>query len=282
MCKKILITGAESYIGASFEKWLKRYGDSYTVTSISVRDKVWKARDFSGYDVVLHVAAVVHKKEKPDMAKLYRKINTELAVGIAEKAKREGVRQFIFMSSMSVYGIESGTITSSTIPRPKTMYGKSKSDAGIQLLRLSDEDFKVVVLCPPLVYGHGCPGNYARLSELIRKTPVFPKVSSVRSMIYIDNLCECLRQLVDNNYSGLYFPQNKEYVNVTEMAACISRAHGKRLRLSRLLGIIVSLLPFGFFRKMFGSLTYEKAMSGDFSYCVVGFEESVMLSEAKE
>ena len=168
------------------------------VDTVSTLNDEWLAKSFAGYSAVLHVAAVVHQKEGPEMADLYKKVNTQLTIDIAGKSKRDGVRQFIFMSTMNVYGRETGTINSDTLPAPKTMYGKSKLDAERLLKELADESFQVAVLRPPMVYGPGCPGNYARLTKLIKKTPVFPKVFNKRSMIYIENLCEFLRQIIDN------------------------------------------------------------------------------------
>ena len=99
--KRILITGKNSYVGNSFEKWLSRYPDDYVIEKISLRDESWKEHDFSKYDVVYHVAAIVHKKEKPDMKSLYFKINRDLTVELAKKAKNSGVKQFIFLSTMA-------------------------------------------------------------------------------------------------------------------------------------------------------------------------------------
>jgi len=150
------------------------------------------------------------------------------------------------------------------------------------LKELLDKSFQVAILRPPMIYGPGCPGNYARLSKLIRKTPIFPKLSNERSMIYIDHLCEFLRQIIDKKLGGVFFPQNKEYVCTTELAACVARNYGRRLFFCRVLGVLAAALPFNVFRKVFGSLVYEKSMSRDFSYCKMDFEETVRSAEGRQ
>jgi UDP-glucose 4-epimerase len=275
MSKKILITGENSYIGTSFVYWLSTWPEKYAVDTVSTLNDGWKTKNFARYDAVLHVAGIAHQKEKPDMAELYQKVNTQLAVEIAQKAKQDGVGQFVFMSTMAVYGLETGRITPDTTPIPKTIYGKSKLEAERQLKELNSESFLAVILRPPMVYGPGCPGNYTRLSRLIRKIPIFPKVSNERSMIYIDHLCEFLRQVIDQKLGGVFFPQNKEYVCTKELAACIANNYGKRLFFSCLLGVLVTALPVKIFKKIFGSLVYDKSMSGDFSYCKIDFEQTV-------
>ncbi|MGI6706543.1 MAG: NAD-dependent epimerase/dehydratase family protein [Clostridia bacterium] len=193
--KKILITGANSYIGTSFEKWVSKWADKYRVDSIDVKTDAWREKSFQEYDVVFHVAAIVHVKEN-DTNK-YFKVNRDLALDIAKKAKQEGVKQFIFLSTMGVYGAEVGHITKDTEPRPKTPYAKSKYEAEKLLNELNDDSFKVATLRPPIVYGKDCRGNYPRLASMALKLPFFPDVKNERSMIYIDNLSEFIRLIID-------------------------------------------------------------------------------------
>jgi UDP-glucose 4-epimerase len=175
--------------------------------------------------------------------------------------------------------METGAITLDTVPEPDTLYGRSKLEAEERLAALQGDGFAVATLRPPMVYGPGCPGNYPRLSALIRKAPVFPDVANVRSMIFIDHLCAFLAQVVERGSAGLFFPQNREYVSTSELAAVIRSLHGKPARLSRPLGWFAGKMPGGVFRKVFGSLTYDKSVSGDFSYCATGFEETIRKTE---
>ena len=231
--KKILITGANSYIGTSFEKWVGQWPDKYSVDTVDMKDGSWKKKDFSQYDVVFHVAGIAHIKETKENQGLYYKVNRDLAYETAKKAKADGVKQFIFLSSMSVYGIETGVISKDTPLRPNSAYGKSKVEAEELISGLASDVFKVATLRPPMVYGKGCKGNYQRLAKLAVKTPIFPDIDNKRSMVYIDNLCEFVRLLIDDCGAGLYFPQNDEYVKTSEMVKLIAEAHGKKIRMTK-------------------------------------------------
>ena len=226
--KKILITGAGSYIGTSFDRYLKeKYPDQYEVDTVDMIDGGWRKKSFSGYDSVFHVAGIAHRKETEKNAELYYKVNRDLAADCAAKAKNDGVKQFVFLSSMSVYGLNSGYIGSDTLPNPKTNYGKSKLQAEIALKKSESADFAVAVLRPPMIYGKGCRGNYNTLKKIALKSPFFPNIDNKRSMLYIENLCGFVRALIDNRDRGLFFPQNKEYVNTTRLAELICKYNGK-------------------------------------------------------
>lgn len=280
--KKILITGKNSYIGKSTEKWLMREPDKYKVDTVDMKDGVWKEKDFSVYDVVFHVVGIAHIKETHDNQGLYYKVNRGLAYETAQKAKEDGVEQFIFLSSMSVYGIENGVIDKDTPLNPNSAYGRSKLEAEELISKLQDDSFSVATLRPPMVYGKGCRGNYPRLVGLALKTPIFPKVENKRSMIYIDNLSEFVKQLIDNRCEGLFFPQNTEYVNTSEMVRLIAEAHGKRVVLTKLLNPLLRLLNLSTINKVFGDLVYGMSMSEyEFDYRVCGFSESIKKTEQR-
>lgn len=288
--KKILITGSKSYVGTSLEQWLRNYPCSYSIESISLRDDSWKEKDFSVYEVVVHVAGIAHIKETKKNAPLYYKINRDLAYEVAQKAKAENVIQFIFLSSMSVYGIESGRIDKKTIPKPKSNYGKSKLQAEELIKNLEDNNFKVAILRPPMIYGNGCKGNYTRLAKLALKTPIFPDMRNERSMIFIDNLSEFIRILIDNQKAGVYFPQNKDYVNTTNLVRLITIAHGKEIKTLKIFNWLVALgiKVSGTFRKVFGTFIYDKKISfeprllindKEKHYETVSFEQSIIITE---
>ncbi len=264
--KKVLITGAGSYIGTHLKEALSGLDGAFDVGVLDVKDPAWQQADLSGVDAVVHVAGVAHQKETEKNADLYYRVNRDLSVQVAEKAKAAGIKQFVFFSSMSVYGVTCGHITAETPLAPVTHYGKSKRMAEEKIVSLADAGFQVAVLRPPMVYGKGCRGNYPRLSALVRKLPVFPKAGNQRSMIYIDCLCAFVRRLVESGQGGLYFPQNKEYVSTDELARAVALVHGKGLWqpggfqwLLRLLAPRVGLIG-----KVFGSLTYDRAMSAAF------------------
>ncbi|HOI25726.1 MAG TPA: NAD-dependent epimerase/dehydratase family protein [Caldisericia bacterium] len=281
--KKILITGANSYIGTSFEKWVNRYPNEYEVHTIDMKKKEWKDSSFRSFDVVFHVAGIVHIKETSNNEDLYYQVNRDLAYETAQKAKDDGVEQFLFLSSMSVYGVENGVIDKNTPLKPSSAYGKSKIEAEQLINELQDDSFTVVTLRPPMVYGKGCRGNYPRLASLALKTPVFPKVDNKRSMIYIDNLSEFVKQLIDNRSVGLFFPQNVEYVNTSEMVRLIAETHGKRLVMTELFNPLLMLLNVSTVKKLFGNLVYDISMSEyESEYRVCSFKESIKTTENRK
>ena len=288
--KRILITGAGSYIGLHVKDWLARRPEDYQVETLSLRAEGWREYSFQGYDAVLHAAGIVHQpksKDDPSQAELYDRVNYRLTVEVAQKAKEEGVGQFLFLSSESVYGLHAPVgkvvaITKDTPIRPVDNYGISKAKAEEGLAALRDVTFKVAILRPPMIYGKGCKGNYQTLSKLAKKLPVFPLVENQRSMLYIDNLCEFIRLLVEDGADGLYCPQNAEYVSTSDMVNRIAHANGHGLLMVRGLGWALKLLApmTGMVDKAFGSLCYDRALS-DYpqNYCVRTFDESILETE---
>lgn len=289
--KKILITGAGSYIGTSFENYINtNFPDKYTVDTVDMIGGGWKEKDFSPYDTVFHVAGIAHSdngKIAPEKEKLYYSVNTELTSAAAEKAKSDGARQFIFMSSAIVYGNsapigKTKIITADTPVSPANCYGDSKVQAEKRLKLLEDENFKVVILRSPMIYGKGSKGNYPLLAKLALKLPFFPRVQNERSMLYIENLCEFVRLMIENEESGTFFPQNSEYSNTSELVEMIAAAHGKKIKLiggfTRLLKIMSCFT--GLVNKAFGNLTYERSIS-DYkeNYRVAGLYDSVKRTE---
>jgi len=269
--KEILITGANSYIGTSFEKYMAQWPEKYQVDTVDMIDGSWREKDFSGYDCVYHVAGIAHSdsgKISSEKAKLYYAVNTDLTIETAKKAKADGVKQFIFMSSAIVYGEsasigETMVITKDTPVSPANSYGDSKVQAEKGILPLNDDGFKVVILRPPMIYGPGSKGNYPVLSKLAQKLPVFPKVDNQRSMLYIENLMEFVRLMVENEEQGIFWPQNGEYSNTTELVKQIAQAHGKKLFIVPGFTWALKLLSHitGLVNKAFGSLTYDMEMS---------------------
>ena len=289
--KKILITGAGSFIGTSLEHHLKRFPDQYTVHTQDMLGDSWKSADFSSYDTVFHVAGIAHAdsgKADQKTIDLYYQVNTHLAVATAEKAKAEGVGQFIFMSSAIVYGDSAPIgkekhITKDTSPSPAGFYGDSKLQAEKGLLPMQDKNFRVVILRPPMIYGEGCKGNYPILSSLARKLPVFPKVENQRSMLYVGNLAEFVRLMIDNHEQGIFHPQNGSYSNTSQIVKEIAAARGKKLPLLRgftwMLKLLSHVTPL--VNKAFGSMTYDMSLS-DYpeDYRKYSLEESIARTEA--
>lgn len=288
--KRILITGANSYIGTSFERYLNQFGEKYVADTVDMVGDSWRKKSFSEYDTIFHVAGIAHSdrgKIAEERKALYYRINTQLAIDTAVKAKQDGAGQFIFMSSACVYGDSAPLgkqkmITQDTPTNPANVYGDSKVQAEKGILLLEDESFRVVILRPPMIYGLGSKGNYPVLSKFARKCPMFPKINNNRSVLYSENLCEFVRLMVENYESGIFWPQNAEYANTSEMVRMIALAHRKKLRLTSLLNPAVKLSRHvtGLVDKAFGNLQYDQALSSyKTDYRVVDFYESIKRTE---
>ena len=266
--KRILITGANSYIGTSFEKWVAQWPEDYQVETVGTRNGEWKELDFSPYDVVFHVAGIAHQDAKADQEELYYKVNRDLTIEIAQKAKAEGVKQFIFMSSMIVYGAsskigETKAITKDTVPEPINFYGNSKLQAEQGILPLQAEGFNIVVIRPPMIYGKDSKGNYPLLAKFAKITPVFPNIENKRSMLHIDNLTEFIRLMIEHSENGIFFPQNREYVKTAEMVKIIAAVKGKKIWLTKIFNPLLVVLggKVNVINKVFGSLLYSQDIS---------------------
>lgn len=311
--KRVLITGANSYIGTSLKRYLLEYNDRqgrelYRVDTLSQRDPAWESHDFGGYDAVFQASGIAHVDTGSATRKqqaLYYQVNCDLAVATARKARAAGVGLFLYPSSIIVYGDsapygKSRMITSRTPADNPHFYGNSKLRAEEELGKLSEaaggdstnstgRQMQLAILRLPMVYGRGSKGNYPMLAKLAGKLPVFPDVQNQRSMIYIENLCEFIRQRIEDGQGGLYFPQNAEYTATARMVQEIAAAHGKKLHLLKGLNPLAALasrMPGkigAMANKAFGSLTYERSMSGDMeSYCLYDLAESIRRTELCE
>jgi nucleoside-diphosphate-sugar epimerase len=288
--RKILITGKGSYVGTSLMKWLQQWPDQYSVEFLTLRGEEWRSKDLTKYEVIFHVAALVHKKEKSSMEDQYFKINRDLTMELAIKAKESGIGHFIFMSSFSVYGLNGeiggkGVITNDTPCKPTSFYGKSKLEAEKKIQQIANKDFKVAIVRTPMVYGPNSPGNYERLRKVILKINVFPYINNQRSMIFIDYLSEFIRMVIDNQVEGLFFPQNRGYVNTLELMKLISKENNRSVFFSRILGAVFSIIGkhINAVNKVFGNLVFDLEDSNHFEhkYCFADLSESISICEKK-
>ena len=293
--KKVLITGANSYIGVSFENYVKEhYSKELSIDTVDMIDGSWRDMDFSSYDIVYHVAGIAHvdvgNVSEQDKKKYYV-VNTDLAIECCRKSKREGVKQFVFMSSSIIYGDSAPygkrkVITAETKPVPSNFYGDSKWKADMGVRELADEKFTVTVLRPPMIYGKGSKGNYPTLSKMAKKLPIFPDIQNERSMLYIENLCEFLAQIMIRGYGGIFWPQNEEYSRTSEMVRIIAEVSGHGISVSKAFNWAVGIATYvpGKIRelsnKAFGNMSYDQSMSMyDFEYRIVDLRESIVRTE---
>ncbi len=292
---KVLITGANSYIGTSFEEYAKlHYGEEFSVDTIDMKEGSWKTVDFSMYDTVFHVAGIAHAdvgNVSDETKKLYYAVNTDLAIETCKKAKEDGVKQFVFMSSAIVYGDSAPygcikRVTPETEPTPANFYGDSKWQADKGVRELADDTYTVTVLRPPMIYGKGSKGNYPTLSKMAKKFPAFPDVNNERSMLYIENLCEFLCQVMLRREGGIFCPQNSEYSRTSDMVRTIAEVSGHKILVSKMFnwGVwLASKMPGkigGLANKAFGNMSYDQSMSQcDFEYQVVDLKTSIERTE---
>ena len=286
--KRVLITGAGSYIGNSVEQWLNQTPEKYDVTVLDMQQPSWKDFDFTGYDSIFHVAGIAHAdvgNVSEERKKIYYKINTDLAIETAQKAKEQGVKQFILMSSMIIYGgLEH--VSKETKPQPANFYGDSKWKADEGIRALETPEFKVVVLRPPMIYGKNSKGNYPVLSKMARKLPVFPKVNNKRSVLYVGNLCEFVRLMIENEEHGIFFPQNESIMSTDELVGNVAKTHRHKIWITRLLAPFVAIgkvIPGkigNLCQKAFGNSYYDMDMSKyTCNYIVASNEESIRETE---
>ena len=257
--KRILITGEHGYIGTAIAAHLGQYPEQYAAERISVRDFTPEAFDFHGVDAIVHTAAFVHQRETAETQPLFDTVNRDLTVALAGKAKRDGVKHFLFFSTMSVYGMDVGTITKDVVPAPKTQYGRSKYAAERRIAPLSDAAFTVTILRPPLVIGPGAKGNPARLERLAKRLPFCPDFENRRSMVSIETLCGAVQALIDAPRAGVFFPQEPEPIATRDLIERAMREQGRTPKRSKLLNPAIRVLRactrVG--KKAFGDLVYE-------------------------
>ena len=280
--KKILITGAGSYVGESVRRYIQSSSSDFQIDAVDTLNDAWKQADFTLYDVVYHVAGIAHVNADPKMEALYYKVNRDLTIEVAKHAKAAGVKQFIFMSSQIVFhesqSLKTEVLTSETKENPNGFYGESKLQAELGIKPLEDENFKVCILRPCMIYGPNAKGNFPRLAKLACKTPIFPCWHNKRSMLYIDNLAEFVKQAVLRELSGTYYPQNRELADTVEIIRFFAKAAGHRIWITRLLNPFVWLGSFVLqpINKMFATYYYDPEMSKmDFDYQLVSVEESL-------
>ena len=280
--KRILITGAGSYVGESVRKYILSISSDFQIDAVDTMGDNWKKADYSQYDAVFHVAGIAHVNADPKMEPLYYKVNRDLTIEVAKHAKAAGVKQFVFMSSQIVFhesqSLKTEVLTADTQENPNGFYGDSKLQAEKGLHELECDCFKVCILRPPMIYGPNSKGNFPRLAKLATKVPVFPCWHNKRSMLYIDNLAEFVKQAVERQLCGTFYPQNRELADTVEIIRYFAKAAGHKVWITRLLNPFVWLGSFILqpINKMFATYYYEPKMSvADFDYQVVSFEESL-------
>lgn len=284
--KKVMLVGIGGYIGGKFTEYIKKNYPDWQVDAVDSMNMKWAEADFSGYDAVYNVSGLAHANARQGSEELYYQVNGQLPIDVAEKAKAEGVPLFVQMSSQIVYGDMSGLgeekmITAATVPSEPTIYGKSKMMAERGLQQLVDDTFQVAIMRPPLIYSEYARDNFPRLVNFAKKMPIFPKLENKQSMVYVDNLCELVKLIIEHKQGGIYYPQQECYIETSKIVADIAKAVGNKMWQTRIFNPALKLLSklpmLGFIHKAFGSIAYEMELSNHFEgkYRVVSYEESI-------
>lgn len=259
--KKILIIGKNSYIGKTFIE--QNYSD-FNIDEFDSMNPL-TTDVYKGYDVILHLAGIAHvsSKKSKKLDDLYMKVNRDLAINSCKLAKEAGAKQFIFMSSMIIYGKDKRIrkiyeISKDTEPNPINAYGRSKLEADLFIQSQNSDSFKTLVIRSPMVYGEGCKGNYPKLLNLAKKLPIIPRIHNKRSVIEVHNLCDYFKSSIEKERSGVIYPQDDKYMDTTNLMVDYRKSIGKKTYQSILFGLLVRFLSLfiNSFRKMYSSKIY--------------------------
>ena len=280
---KVLIVGKNSYIAQRVGAWFIKKPAPPEVESISVRDDSWRQLDLSAFDAVIYTAAIVHRKDDvPE--ELYDAVNAQQPFAFAQAAKAAGVRQFVFLSTMGVYGqvkkLPAGNIVDAQTPlKPFPGYGSSKLKGERLIQSLADESFRVSIIRPANVYGKGCKGGYiSGFAKITSMLPVLPRAfeESRQGMLFVDNLAELCWLAVHADCSGVYPAQDRTPVSAYDimraMAECICPKK-KTLRGEAALKLIQGN---ALVTKLFGGVSYAE----DYAKCPLGDYQLVEFREA--
>lgn len=260
--KEILLTGASGYIGSRLYKKLSSESN-LAVTPLNLRKDEWKRQNLGVYDTVVHLAGIAHSKYQNKNPKVYDRVNRDLTVELAEKAKASGVHHFIFMSTLNVFDYLTGKIDPAKSPIPKTPYAKSKYEAEKSLKKLEDKTFKVTIIRSPMVFGSQSKGNYLMLHNASLKLRLFPYVKNQRSVIYIENLLIFFHQVIHQEITGILYPQNKDYFQTSLVVSEIASKYHRKVFIIRGFSPLIKLLAkkIKLFARVFGDFYIEQKHS---------------------
>lgn len=226
-----MITGASGFIGTNF---IERYKEKYNIVPVDLLKVKPEEIEFKDVDTVLHLAALVHQMNGAPREK-YFEINTELTRKIAEAAKKNKVKHFVFYSTVAVYGThgslnEKLILTKESKVNPKTPYAQSKWEAEKILKNLENSNFKISILRPPMVYGENCPGNMKRLEKLVKIFPILPfgNDENKRTLVHIDKLLEITKDVIDKEIIGIIIPKDDKDISIKEILEYIFKEKNKR------------------------------------------------------
>ena len=261
MLKNVLVTGSNGYLGSSF---INQYKNKYKFENFSLLTQKLEDINFDSVDIVLHCAALVHQKIEHSYEK-YHEINVEYPLKLAKLAKENGVKQFVFISTIAVYGEDEEKLDENTVCNPITPYGKSKLAAEKELLKLNDDNFVVSIIRPPMVYGKNAPGNIDSLIKLVKKLPIIPLggIENKRSFISIQNLCHMIDEIITQQKSGIFLASDDESLSTTRLIELIAKNLDKKVYLVKILFFetLLKIVKPSFHKRLYGSLEVDNAIT---------------------
>jgi len=255
---KLLLTGSSGFIGSYFQS---HYADRYDIKTFSFLKDELDSLDLTQIDVVVHLSALVHQMGGAAKEE-YTRVNVDNTLALAQKAKQSGVKQFVFMSSVKVYGEETDTpYAESTKCEPMDDYGVSKLEAENKLREIEEGGFTVSILRTPVVYGKGVKANIQNLVKLVDKVPVLPfgGISNRRSMVYIGNLCDMIDRLCESKTSGTFLAGDDQPVSTTELIEIIEKVRNRKVALLNipLFPQLLKTVKPSFYKRLYESLEVD-------------------------
>ena len=260
--KKLLITGSNGFVGSYF---INKYKNKYNIKTFSFLKDDINSLDCGDIDVVFHLSALVHQMGGAS-AEEYERVNVTQTLELAQKAKDSGVKHFVFMSTVKVYGEETESkYTEDSICHPEDEYGKSKLKAELELKKLEDESFKVSIIRTPIVYGYGVKANIKSLVNLVNKISVLPlgKIENKRSMVYIGNLCHLVDEVIIQQKAGIFLASDDEPLSTLKLIKLIAKNLDKKIYLIKIpfFESLLKILKPSFHKRLYGSLEVDNTIT---------------------
>ena len=260
--KKLLITGSSGFLGSYF---ISKYKEKYEIKTFSFLKDDINNLDCIDIDVVFHLSALVHQMGGASVDE-YERVNVTQTLKLAKKAKESGVKHFVFMSTVKVYGEETNSVyTEHSECHPEDEYGKSKLRAEIELQKLENDAFRVSIIRTPIVYGYGVKANIKSLVKLVNKIPILPfgDIENRRSMVYIGNLCHLVDVVIEQQKAGIFLASDDEPLSTTRLIELIAKNLGKKVYLVKIpfFETLLKLLKPSFYKRLYGSLKVDNSIT---------------------
>lgn len=251
--EKILITGANGCVGHGLARMLVAGGFEVTALALDQRDtghidqlslrieygdirdsqRMEELFEHHRFDVVIHLAALVHNPGAPEA--LYREVNAEATARLVDLSQQTSVRQFIFVSTVAVFGDGTeGVVSEDDFPKPTTAYGISKLEAERYLQKNATASCAYTIVRPTTVYGPFDRGNIQRLFRLARKgfVPIPGNGENQKSFVFSENLAEGIGRTILNPaaYGQIFILSDSEPYTLNYILSQMGHALNRRVR----------------------------------------------------